>query len=87
MGIRRDSVLTMIATPSGATLDLNEAARFLGVHPNTLQAMAKSGQVQVAKIGRAWRFLDVDLIAYLRSQYATFQSQPHPSTLRHAQPQ
>lgn len=31
------------------TLDLTEAAAFLGIHPNTLQARAKSGAIPGAK--------------------------------------
>lgn len=36
------------------TLDLTEAAAFLGLHPHTLQARAKAGQIPGAKIGREW---------------------------------
>lgn len=57
----------VITTPTAASLSLDEAASFLGVHPVTLQGLAKSGKVNGAKIGRAWRFLDVDLVAYLRA--------------------
>lgn len=36
----------VIATPAAASLSLEEAAAFLGVHPVTLQAIANSGQVR-----------------------------------------
>lgn len=55
----------MTPTPAGASLSLPEAAAFLGVHPSTLQALAASGAVPGAKVGRAWRFLDVDLVTHL----------------------
>ena len=58
----------MISTPSAASLSIKEAADFLGIHPVTMQALAASGAVPGAKIGRAWRFLDIDLVEYLRSQ-------------------
>jgi len=60
----------MTPTPAAASLDLKEAAAFLGVHPATLQSLAASGAIPGAKVGRSWRFLDVDLVAHLRSQYA-----------------
>lgn len=60
----------MITTSCCSTLDLEEAAEFLGLHPNTLQERAKAKEIPGAKIGKNWRFIDVDLIAYLRSQYA-----------------
>ncbi|HEY3432514.1 MAG TPA: helix-turn-helix domain-containing protein [Rhodocyclaceae bacterium] len=51
------------------TLDLQAAADFLGLHKNTLQARAKAGEIPGAKIGKEWRFIDVDLAQYLRDQY------------------
>jgi len=60
------------------TFDLQQAAAFLGLHPVTLQQRAKAGLIPGAKIGKEWRFLDVDLVAYLRAQYAPSQSQPQP---------
>lgn len=60
------------------TLDLIEAATFLGIHPNTLQARAKSGAIPGAKVGRAWRFIDVDLAEHLRAQYPANQPQEAP---------
>lgn len=75
----------MVETPAAASLSLEEAAAFLGVHPVTLQAMAKSGQVRGAKIGRAWRFLDVDLVTHVRANYASSNNHTQPH-LRHVQP-
>ena len=51
------------------TLNLEEAAEFLHVHPITLQQKAKSGTIPGTKIGRRWVFIDVDLLQYIRSQY------------------
>ena len=50
------------------TLDLAAAAAFLGLHPHTLQARAKAGEIPGAKVGKAWRFIDLDLAEYLRAQ-------------------
>jgi hypothetical protein len=52
------------------TLDLNEAAAFLKLHPATLRLRAAAGLVPAARIGRRWMFLEEDLAAYVRKQYA-----------------
>lgn len=59
----------MIATPAAASLDLDAAAEFVGLHPDTLRERAASGIIPGCKIGKEWRFLDVDLIGYMRGQY------------------
>ena len=51
------------------TLNLEEAAELLHVHPITLQQKAKTGIIPGTKIGRRWVFIDVDLLQYIRSQY------------------
>jgi len=48
-------------TPHAASLDLTEAAAFLGLHPDTLRERAAEGKIPGAKLGKEWRFLDVDL--------------------------
>ena len=50
------------------TLNLEEAAELLKVHIETLGRLAKTGQLPGAKIGRAWVFLEEDLVDYLREQ-------------------
>ena len=50
------------------TLNLEETARFLKVHSETVSRLAKTGQLPGAKIGRAWVFLEEDLVEYLREQ-------------------
>ncbi len=52
------------------TLDLEEAADFLKVHPQTLRRLAKQGTVPGAKVGKCWCFLEEDLVDFLRSRYA-----------------
>ena len=51
------------------TLNLEEAAAFLKVHPVTLCIKAASGEIQGAKIGKRWVFLQVDLMQHIRAQY------------------
>jgi excisionase family DNA binding protein len=37
-------------------LDVTEAAALLGIHPKTLQALARKGAIPCARIGKYWRF-------------------------------
>lgn len=55
--------------PHAKTLNLEEAAAFLKIHPVTLSTKAAAGEVLGAKIGRAWVFLEIDLITHIRSKY------------------
>jgi excisionase family DNA binding protein len=50
-------------------LTLRETAAFLNLHPNTIRAQVRSGTLPGAKIGRGWRFLEADLVAWTRSRY------------------
>jgi hypothetical protein len=52
------------------TLDLQEAAHFLKMHPEEIRRRAKEGKIPGAKVGRAWVFIDIDLADYVRSLYA-----------------
>ena len=56
------------------TLNLEEAARFLKVHPETVSRLAKTGQLPGAKIGHAWVFPEEDLLEYLREQIQVQQT-------------
>jgi len=51
------------------TLNLKEAAKFLKIHPVTLQARARAGEIPGARVGRAWVFIDDDLAAHVRTKY------------------
>src|SRR5690242_9563589 len=51
------------------TLGLEEAAKLLRVHPKTLARRAATGEVPGVKEGRAWVFVEVDLIEHLRAKY------------------
>lgn len=58
-----------MAQETEVTIDLTEAAQFLGVHRETAREWAASGKIPGAKIGKDWRFLPEDLKEYVRSQY------------------
>jgi len=53
------------------TLDLEAAARLLHIHPEELRRRAKAGIIPGAKVGRCWVFVADDLVAYVRSLYAS----------------
>ncbi len=53
------------------TLNLEQAAQFLKLHPEELRRRAKAGRVPAAKVGKCWVFIEVDLADYLRSLYAS----------------
>src|SRR5262245_35375488 len=48
------------------TYDINEAADFLKVDRSTALDLANLGSQPVAKVGRAWVFMEDELVAYLR---------------------
>ena len=50
------------------TLNLKEAAALLKIHPVTLQDKARAGEIPGAKIGRAWVFIEIDLLEHIRSK-------------------
>lgn len=50
------------------TYDINEAADFLKVDRTTALSLAGTGELPGAKIGRAWVFLESDLVEYLRDK-------------------
>jgi excisionase family DNA binding protein len=52
-----------------------QAANFLGVHPKTVQRMARCGDLPAYRIGRYWRFRGSELDAWLQSQARSL----HPS--------
>lgn len=50
------------------TLNLTEAAELLKVHENRVMDWAAHGIIKGAKLGRAWVFIDDDLLEFVRKQ-------------------
>jgi excisionase family DNA binding protein len=50
-------------------LNLVAAASLLAVHPNTVRALVQKGRLPGAKVGRSWRFVEADLVAWIRCGY------------------
>jgi excisionase family DNA binding protein len=53
------------------TLNLEQAAELLKLHPQTVLQRARSGEIPAAKPGKCWVFIEDDLINWLRSLYNT----------------
>lgn len=51
------------------TLNLEEAAAFLHMHPYTVMQKVNAGEIPGAKPGKRWVFIEDDLLQYLRAQY------------------
>jgi excisionase family DNA binding protein len=50
-----------------ALLDTHRTAALLGVHPKTLQKLARAGTVPSHRIGDLWRFRASELDTWLRA--------------------
>ncbi|WP_081087759.1 helix-turn-helix domain-containing protein [Burkholderia stagnalis] len=50
------------------TFDLQECADFLKIDRTTAMKLAQQGDIVGARIGRAWVFLEDDVVAFLREQ-------------------
>ncbi|MEI6095787.1 MAG: helix-turn-helix domain-containing protein [Gammaproteobacteria bacterium] len=53
------------------TLNIEEAAKFLGAHKETVRRLAVTGIIPGAKIGRGWMFIEQDLVTHMRNKYST----------------
>jgi excisionase family DNA binding protein len=51
------------------TMNLEEAAAFLKLHPTTLSEMARRKEVPCAKPGKRYVFIKEDLVGWIRSSY------------------
>ena len=52
------------------TYNIDETAAILGAHKETVRRLAASGQLPGIKIGKRWKFIEQDLVVYIRSKYA-----------------
>jgi excisionase family DNA binding protein len=68
------------------TLDLDECADFLGLHPTTAKKKAAAGELPGAKIGRSWVFLESDLVEYLQGQVRNQMKERQEKVLKESAP-
>lgn len=50
------------------TLDSQAAAEMLHIHEQTLEKMARNGEIPACKPGKAWVYLTDELLEWLREQ-------------------
>jgi excisionase family DNA binding protein len=51
-----------------ALIDADRAGQMLGIHPKTVQKMAREGKLPAIRIGKYWRFRLSQLDTWLRSE-------------------
>jgi len=49
-------------------IDANEVAGLLGLHPKTVQQMARADQIPGIRVGKFWRFRKSSIDQWLQSQ-------------------
>jgi excisionase family DNA binding protein len=47
-------------------IDCDEAAQLLGLHPKTVQLMARNSKLPAIRVGRFWRFRKSEIDHWLR---------------------
>jgi excisionase family DNA binding protein len=50
------------------TYSLQETAKLLHMHPETVRQLATSGRLPASKPGKRWVFLEDDILQYIRSR-------------------
>jgi excisionase family DNA binding protein len=51
-------------------LNTEEAAMLLGIHPKTLQRMARKGEIPAMQVGKLWRFSTSALLLWQEEKLA-----------------
>lgn len=59
--------LSKIDVPKIDVLNLEETARYLRVSNQTVYNMIRDGRIKAYKVGREWRFLRADILAYMNA--------------------
>jgi excisionase family DNA binding protein len=64
-----DEPLNLALWPRVPTpLTVEQVCALYTLHPKTVQRLARRGEMPAFKVGKNWRFYDVDLIAHFRAQ-------------------
>ena len=59
--------LSTVDVPKIDVLNLQETAQYLRVSNQTVYNMIRDGRIKAYKVGREWRFLQADIIAYMNA--------------------
>ena len=60
-------------------VDSKEAGEALGLHPKTVERMAREGRIPSRRIGKYWRFRASDLDAWFRGTVVSMHANPSVS--------
>lgn len=52
-------------------IDSEKAAAIIGIHPKTLQRMARSGEIKAVHVGKLWRFRASAIEAWINQSLAS----------------
>jgi len=52
-------------------IDSEEAAAIIGIHPKTLQKMARRGQIRGVHVGKLWRFRASTIEEWIKRELAS----------------
>lgn len=63
----KHNLRTTSAEPS-PTVNIEEAAALLKVHPETALKIIQAGDIPAAKVGRAWVMMTKDVLSYIQKQ-------------------
>ncbi len=61
------NALSKIEVPKIDVLNLEETAQYLRVSNQTVYNMIRDGRIKAYKVGREWRFLMADIVAYMNA--------------------
>ncbi len=64
-------LLPILGRGAEPLLDSNEAAKFLGIHPRTLQRMVRRGRFPACRWATLWRFLPSTLAEWIQQKMAS----------------
>ena len=69
IGLRRPPAsITSLPEP---LIDSEMAASIIGIHPKTLQKMARPGQIEAVHIGKLWRFRASNIEQWINKKLAS----------------
>jgi excisionase family DNA binding protein len=57
-------------------VDSKEAGEALGLHPKTVERMARDGRIPAKRIGKYWRFRASELDAWFRGTLVSWNANP-----------
>ena len=66
--------------PTDELLSFDDALKFLGTSKTTLYRLLEQGDVRGTRVGRQWRFLRADLLAYMERGPVAAAAAPAPDT-------